>query len=199
VVAKEPYHATDPSIGAQVDRLARSGADVFYDVTSPKFAAQAIAAVAKTDWKPLHIVSNVSASKSLVFAPAGLEHAKGIISAAYLKEPEGAEWKADPAMVEYRDMLAKYAPKLNPNEYFNVYGWSEAQMMAAALDGMREPTREALMESARNLDFQVGTMLPGVRVQTTPTDGYPIEALRVQRFDGSQWRPVGEVVSAPGN
>ena len=197
VVAKESYEVTDPSVASQVKKLSSSGADTFLNVTTPKFSAQAIAAVAKSGWKPLHILNNVGASKTNVLAPVGLENAKGIVSTAYFKDPEDPEWADDAAMKEYKAQLKKSDPKANPNEPFNVYGWAAAATMTEALKGMKEPTRDALMKSVRNMDAKIPILLPGVDVKTSgETDGYPLEAMQIQQFDGKNWQLQGEVQEA---
>jgi branched-chain amino acid transport system substrate-binding protein len=196
VVDKEPYNVTDPTVSAQVGRLARSGADTFLNITTPKFSAQAIAAIAKSDWKPLHILNNVGASKTLVLKPVGLENGKGIISTQYFKDPEDPQWADDAAMKEYRSALKKHSPKSNPDDPFNMYGWTVAQTMAKALEQMKEPTRESLMEAVRNLDVEIGTMLPGNKIQTSADDGYPIEAMQIMEFDGSNWKLQGNLIEA---
>jgi branched-chain amino acid transport system substrate-binding protein len=194
VVAKESYEVTDPTVASQVSKLASSGADTFLNITTPKFSAQAIVAVAKSNWKPLHILNNVGASKALVLQPAGLENAKGIISTTYYKDPEDPKWANDPAMKEYKEGLKAYSSRSNPNDPFHVYGWGAAQTMVEALKNMKEPTREALMDSVRNLDQEVPILLPGIKVQTAPDDGYALEAMQVERFDGKNWKLVGDVV-----
>ncbi|MGZ8648383.1 MAG: ABC transporter substrate-binding protein, partial [Solirubrobacteraceae bacterium] len=127
VVEKESYNVTDPTVAAQVGRLARSSADTFLNITTPKFSAQAIATIAKSDWKPLHILNNVGASKSLVLKPVGLQNAKGIVSTSYFKDPEDPQWADDPAMMEYKVAMKKYAPRANAEEQLNMYGWAVAQ------------------------------------------------------------------------
>ena len=197
VVAKETYEATDPSVASQVKKLSTSGADTFLNVTTPKFSAQAIAAVAKSDWKPLHILNNVGASKTTVLAPVGLENAKDIVSTAYFKDPEDPEFADDAAMKEYKAQLKKSAPKANPNEPFHVYGWGAAATMTEALKGMKEPTRDELMKSVRNMDTEIPILLPGVKVKTSgESDGYPIEAMQIIQFDGKNWQRQGEVEEA---
>ena len=196
VVDKEAYNVTDPTVSAQIGRLARSGADTFLNITTPKFSAQAIAGIAKSDWKPLHILNNVGASKTLVIKPVGLENGKGIISTQYFKDPEDPQWADDAAMKEYRDALKKYSPKSNPDDPFNMYGWTVAGTMAKALEGMKEPTRESLMESVRDLDLDQGTMLPNNKIQTTADDGYPIEAMQIMEFDGNNWKLQGDLIEA---
>ncbi|MGH2709352.1 MAG: ABC transporter substrate-binding protein, partial [Actinomycetota bacterium] len=196
VVAKESYEVTDPTVASQVKTLAASGADAFLNITTPKFSAQAIAAIAKSDWKPLHILNNVGASKSLVLTPVGLENAEGIVSTQYFKDPEDPQWADDAAMKEYKDALKEHAPRANANDPFNAYGWTAAQTMVKALEGMKEPTRAALMESVRNMDTEIPMLLPEIKVQTTPEDGFPIEAMQIMRFDGENWKLQGDVIEA---
>ena len=196
VVAKESYEVTDPTVASQVKTLASSGADTFLNITTPKFSAQAIATIAKTDWKPLHILNNVGASKTLVLTPVGLENAKDIVSTAYFKDPEDPQWAEDQAMTEYKENLKKYAPRANPNESFCAYGWTAAATMVKALDDMKEPTRESLMESIRNMDTESPMLLPGIKVETSPDDGFPIEAMQIMQFNGKNWELQGEVIEA---
>jgi branched-chain amino acid transport system substrate-binding protein len=196
VVAKESYEVTDPTIATQMRELAGSGADTFLNITTPKFSAQAIVAVARSDWKPLHILNNVGASKTLVLEPAGLENAKGIVSTAYFKDPEDPRWDQDRAMNEYQTALRKYAPRANPNDPFNLYGWAVAQTMVEALKNMDEPTRESLMDSVRSLNLNLPIMLPGVQIKTSADDGYPIEAMQIQRFNGDRWVATGQLEEA---
>jgi branched-chain amino acid transport system substrate-binding protein len=151
IVARESYEVTDPSVAPQVSKLAGSGADTFLNVTTPKPGAQAIGAVAKSDWRPLHILNNVSASKTLVIKPVGFEAAQGIVSSTYFKDPEDPQWADDPAMKEYKAQLKKFGPKLNPNEPFNAYGWAAAATMVKALEQAgADLDREKLMEAVRN-------------------------------------------------
>jgi branched-chain amino acid transport system substrate-binding protein len=197
VVAKESYEVTDPTISSQMSKLKSSGADTFLNITTPKFSAQAIAAAAKLGWKPLHILNNVGASKALVLKPAGLDASQGIVSTAYFKDPEDPQWADDAAMKEYKAGLKKYAPRANPNDPFDVYGWAAAQTMVEALKGMKDPTRASLMDSVRSLNLDIPILLPGIKVQTGPDDGYPIEAMQVQRFEGDRWHLQGQVIQAP--
>jgi branched-chain amino acid transport system substrate-binding protein len=197
IVDRQSYEVSDPSVASQVNKLAASGADVFLDITTPKFGAQAVAAVAQTSWKPLHLLNNVSASKTQVLVPVGLENAQGIITTAYFKDPEDPQWADDEAMRTYKENLAKYEPDADPNETFNAYGWTVASTLVEALKQMKEPTRESLMEAVRNLDVEIPMLLPGIRVQTSPTDGYPIEAMQISQFRGENYHLIGEVIEAP--
>lgn len=194
VTAAESYEVTDPTIDSQVSKLATSKADVFLDITTPKFGAQAIHRLTELTWKPLHILNNVAASKSLVLKPAGLAASKGIVSTTYFKDPEDPRWASDPAMQEYKAGLQQYAPSADVNEPFNVYGWATANTMAKALEQMKQPTRAALMDTVRNANMEIPLLLPGVSVQTSPTDGYPIQDMQMMRFDGEHWQLLGNVI-----
>jgi branched-chain amino acid transport system substrate-binding protein len=198
VVAEESYEVTDPTVSSQMSKLASSDADTFLNITTPKFGAQAIVAADQLGWKVLHIINNVSASKLLVLEPAGLEKAQGLISTAYFKDPASPEWADDESMKEFKEALAKYEPRANPEDPNCVFGWAAASTMVDALEGMNEPTREALMESVRNMDEQVPILLPGIDVKTSgDSDGYPIEAMQIQKFQGDNWKLQGEVIQAP--
>jgi branched-chain amino acid transport system substrate-binding protein len=194
VIAAESYEVTDPTVDPQVSKLATSKADVFLDITTPKPAAQAIHHLTELSWKPLHILNGVAASKTLVLKPAGLAASKGIVSVAYLKDAEDPRWNNDPAMQEYKAGLKQYAPKLDVNEPFNVYGWAVASSMAQALGAMKQPTRQALMDVVRNQNAQLPLLLPGINVQTSPTDGYPIQDMQMIRFDGNRWQTISNVI-----
>jgi branched-chain amino acid transport system substrate-binding protein len=198
VVAEESYEVTDPTVSSQMAKLASSDADTFLNITTPKFSAQAIAAAAKLGWKVLHILNNVGASKTLVLEPVGLENAQGIVSTSYFMDPEDPQWAEDPAMMEYKQGLEQHAPRANPNDPFHVYGWAVANTMVEALKGMEEPTREALMDSIRDMDVEIPILLPGIKVQTNGNeDGYPIEAMQIMRFEGENWKLQNEVIQAP--
>jgi branched-chain amino acid transport system substrate-binding protein len=197
VVARESYEVTDPSVVPQVTKLAGSGADTFLNIATPKPAAQAIGAVAKSGWKPLHILNNVASSKALVLEPVGLKAAQGIVSTAYIKDPEDPQWANDAAMQEFKTNLKKYAPRANPNEPFNAYGWAVADTMIKALDQAGEDLdRDKIMETVRALDLEVPLLLPGIRVQTGEDDGYPIQAMQIMRFQGENWKLEGELVNS---
>jgi branched-chain amino acid transport system substrate-binding protein len=196
IVKAASYNVTDPTVAPQVDQLSRSGADTFLSITTPKPAAQAIAAVAKSSWRPLQILNNVGADKNLVLKPVGLQNAKGAISTAYFKDPQTAQWANDPAVKEYRAALKKYSPKSDPEDAFNMYGWTVATTMAKALEQMKHPTRAALMDAVRNMNLEQGTLLPGAKVQTTPDDGYPLEQMQIVKFDGQNWQLQGKLIEA---
>jgi branched-chain amino acid transport system substrate-binding protein len=197
IVARESYEVTDPSVAPQVSKLATSGADTFLDVTTPKPGAQAIGTVAKSDWRPLHILNNVAASKTLVLKPVGFKAAQGIVSTNYLKDPAVSDWDDDPAMQEYKTQLKKFAPKLNPDEPFNAYGWAAAATMVKALEQAGpDLNRDKLMDAVRNMDTEIGLLLPGIRIKTGEGDGFPIQSNQIMRFEGENWKLEGEVINA---
>jgi branched-chain amino acid transport system substrate-binding protein len=198
VVAEESYEVTDPTVSSQMAKLADSDADTFLNITTPKFSAQAIAAQAKLGWDVLHILNNVGASKKLVLEPVGLENAQGIVSTSYFMDPEDPQWADDPAMREYKTGLGRFEPRADPADPFHVYGWAVASTMIRALEGMEEPTREALMDSVRNMNTEIPILLPGIEVKTSGNeDGYPIEAMQIMRFEGENWKLQGDVIQAP--
>jgi branched-chain amino acid transport system substrate-binding protein len=198
IVDEQSYEATAPSVASQVKQLTGSGADVFLNISTPKFAAQSIATIAQTSWKPLHILNNVAASKAQVLQPVGLKNAQGIVSTAYFKDPEDQQWASDAAMVEYKTNLAKYEPDANPDDPYNAYGWTVANTMVKALEQMKEPTRAALMDAVRNLSVDVPMLLPGVKVQTSGSgDGFPIEAMQITQFKRETFELQGSVIQAP--
>jgi branched-chain amino acid transport system substrate-binding protein len=195
IVARESYEVTDPTITSQMRKLGASGADTFLNITTPKFSAQAIAAIAKSDWKPLHILNNVGASKKLVLEPVGLENATDIVSMTYFKDPEEPQWADDPAMQEYKAGLKEHEPKADPLDAFCAYGWTAASTMIEALKAMKEPTREALMEAVRTMDVEIPMLLPGVRVTMDgESDTYPISDMQIMKFNGENWELQGEVI-----
>jgi len=198
VVAEESYEVTDPTVSSQMSKLADSDADTFLNISTPKFGAQAIVAADKLGWDVLHIINNVSASKLLVLEPAGLEASQDLVSTAYFKDPASSEWEDDDAMVQFKDALGKFEPRANPEDPNCVFGWAAASTMVEALKGMEEPTRQALMDSARKLDLEVPILLPGIEVKMDGSgDGYPIEAMQIQRFEGENWQLQDEVIQAP--
>ena len=196
LVARESYEVTDPTVAPQVRQLlGAEGIDTIIQATTPKPAAQAIGAIAQSGFKPeTWMTSNVAASKSLVFEPVGLQAARGIIAPNYLKDPGSDEFQRDPDTQEYRDNLKRFAPRADPEEPFNVYGWAVAGTMIAALEKAgQDLTRESLMEAVRNLEVEQPLFIEGVRIKTGPNDPFPIESVQMQRFDGEAWEQVGDV------
>src|SRR6201990_442220 len=197
IIADKSYEVSDPSIDSQIVALRDSGADTFFSWAAPKGSAQAIRKVGEIGWKPRFFLANVSTSVAGVLKPAGFENAKGIISSAYLKDPTDPAWKDDPGIKAWRAFMEKYYPegdKLNSN---NVYGYAVAQTMVQVLKQCGDDlTRENIMKQAASLkDSSSDVMLPGIKINTSPDDFFPIEQMQLQKFDGEAWHLFGHVIT----
>jgi branched-chain amino acid transport system substrate-binding protein len=197
IIAEEGYETTEPTIDGHIVKLKSTGADVFISITTPKFAAQAIKKLAEIDWKPMHIVSNVSSSVGGVIKPAGFENAQGILSAAYAKDGADPQWDNDPGMKKFFAFLEKYYPEGNKIDGSVVYGYGAAQTMVKVLQMCGDNlTRENVMKQAASLkDFEPDTLLPGVKINTSATDFAPIKQLQMMRFKGEKWELFGNIIS----
>jgi branched-chain amino acid transport system substrate-binding protein len=196
IVAEESYEVAEPTIDSHIVKLKSSGADVYFSMTTPKFAAQSIKKVAELGWKPMYFQSNVGASVGSVLQPAGFENAQDILSAAYAKDGADAQWDNDEGMKKFYAFLAKYAPDANKADGSVVFGYGQAQTMVQVLKQAGDNlTRENIMKQAASLkDFAPDTLLPGVKINTGPTDFYPIEQLRMMRFKGQKWDLFGDII-----
>jgi branched-chain amino acid transport system substrate-binding protein len=197
IIAEESYETTEPTIDSHIVKLKATGADVFLNIATPKFAAQAIKKLAEIEWKPMHIVTNVSASVGAVIKPAGFENAQGILSAAYAKDGADSQWDNDPGMKKLFAFLEKYYPDANKLDGAVVYGYGAAQTMVKVLEMCGDNlTRENVMKQAASLkDFTPDTLLPGVKINTSATDFAPIEQLQMMRFKGEKWELFGDIIS----
>jgi len=197
IVSELSYDTTQPTVDSEMISLQASGADVFFDVTTPKFAAQAIRKAAELNWHPLHILNNVSASVGAVMKPAGFDHAKGVLSTAYLKDPSSPQWKDDPAYKTWLAFMEKYYPDGDRTSAFTVYGYAVAETMAHVLRTCGDDlSRENIMKQAASLhDLKLGLLLPGITVNTGPNDFAPIKQLQMMRFTGDRWDLFGPVIS----
>ncbi|RAY13669.1 branched-chain amino acid ABC transporter substrate-binding protein [Actinomadura craniellae] len=195
VVAEQSYEVADPSVDPQMRNLAGSGADVFLNVTTPKFGSQALAADAKnTRWNPLHIINNVAASLT-VLRPVGFPNVQNTVSAAYYKDPVDPQWANDAEMKRYKAAMAKYAPNADVNNQYNAFGWAAAASFHKTMQAMKCPTREGLRDAMRNLkDVRVDMLLPGISLNTGADDGFPIESMQLMRFKGERWELFGQVI-----
>ncbi len=198
IVAEASYEVTDPTVESQMIQLKSSGADVFFNVTTPKFAAQAISKAADLGWKPLHFLVNTSVNIKTVLAPAGLENSVGIITAEYRKDPADPQWADDAGVKEWKAWMAKYAPDANIADQNYVYGYSAAQVMVQVLKQCGDDlTRANVMKQAASLkDLQLPMLLPGVKINTSPTDYFPIETVRLSKFNGQAWELFGDVIES---
>ncbi len=197
IVAEASYEVTDPTVDSQIVALKASGAGVLFNITTPKFAAQAIRKVHDIGWRPLHFLNNVSSSVASVLQPAGLDKSVGLISVAYFKDPTDPAWKDDKAVQDYFAFMKKYYPEGNAADGLNAYGYAVAQTLVQALKQCGDDlTRENIMRQAASIkDLDVPMLLPGIRINTSPTDFYPIEQVQLMRFDGKTWVLFGDIVS----
>jgi branched-chain amino acid transport system substrate-binding protein len=198
IVSKVSYEVSDPTVDSQIVQLQASGADTFFNITTPKFAAQAIRKAYDIGWKPVHYLNNVSISVGSVLTPAGLEKSVGLITAAYLKEATDARWANDKGLEPWREFMKKYLPDGNIADNFNVYGYTVAATLHQVLKQCGDDlTRENVMRQAASMKgFRVDTLLPGITITTGPTDYAPLEAVQLQRFNGKQWELFGDVMSS---
>jgi branched-chain amino acid transport system substrate-binding protein len=194
IVSKISYEVTDPTIDSQMVTMKASGADVFFNITTPKFAAQAIKKAAEIGWKPVHYLNNVSASVGSVLVPAGLDNAVGLISTQYLKDPTDPQWATDKAYLDWLEYMKKYYPGGDLKDASNVFGYNVAQGVVQVLKQAGDNlTRENIMKQAASMDFTLPMLLPGVNVKTGPDDFYPIEREQLIRFTGKSWERFGKV------
>lgn len=192
VVRELTYAATDPTVDSQIVSLQSSGADAFLDATIAKFGAQAIRKAYDIGWKPLYFISNIASSVPIVLKPAGLEKSIGVISALYLKVPGDPRWENDPDYREYRAFMKKYYPSGNPDDATNIWGYSWAYTLEYVLRRCGDNlTRENLMAQATHLQsVHVPMLLPGITLNTSPTDYRPIKQFILHKFDGQRWVPI---------
>ena len=200
IVAEASYEMSDPTIDSQIIKLKSAGADLFFNASTPKFAAQAIKKNAELGWKPVHILDINATSVGAVMQPAGLEASKGVISVNYGKDPLDPTWKDDPGMKKYFDFMAKYFPEGDKNSNFNTYGYSTAQLMVHVLKQCGDDlTRENVLRQATNLkNVQLDLSLPGIVGNTTPNDYRVNKQLQMMRFNGERWELFGPILEDSG-
>jgi branched-chain amino acid transport system substrate-binding protein len=197
VVAEVPYEITDPTVDSQVISLKESGADIIFLAATPKTAVQAIRKMAELNWKPIRLLASISNSIGAVMKPAGLEVANGILSAGYLKDPSDPLLKDDPAVKEWEVFMAKYYPEGDRTNTFTAYGYLVAQTMAQVLRQCGDDlTRENVMRQAANIkDLELGLLLPGIKINTSPTDYFPVKHMQMTRFNGETIELLGPLYS----
>ena len=197
ILVEMPYEPADPTVDSQIVRLKASGADIFINITTPKFAAQAIKKVAELGWKPLHILNNVSASIGSVLRPAGFENAKGIITTTYLKDPTDPALAKDPGLMAWTAFMDKYYPEGDKTNSSNVSAHATAALLVQVLKQCGDNlTRENVMRQAANLkDVELEMVMPGIKVNTSPKDYFPLEELQMRRFSGERWESFGPILS----
>jgi branched-chain amino acid transport system substrate-binding protein len=196
IVAEEPYELTQPTIESNIVKLKSMGVDAVVSFSTPKFAAQTIKKMGELDWKPVHIVANVSNSVGAVMKPGGFENAQGVISAGWVKDGSDPQWDNDPAMKAYYAMLEKYAPEISRTDIFAVISYSAGLALKKVIEQAGDNlTRENIMKQAASLkDFKNEALLPGILVNTGPDDFFPIEQFQLMRFKGERWELFGSVM-----
>ncbi len=197
VVAKVSYEVTDPTVDSQILTLQASGADTFINITTPKFGAQAVRKAWDSGWKPLHIINNVSASVGSVLTPAGLDKSVGLLTLQYYKDPNDPQWKDDPNMLEWRAFMGRYYRDGDPKDASNLYAYLTAQTMVHVLKACgNDLTRENVMKQAASIKaLKLPLMLPGMTLNTSPTDYFLVKQGQLAKFTGTQWQGFGDVLS----
>jgi ABC-type branched-subunit amino acid transport system substrate-binding protein len=197
IVKKASYEVSDPTVDSQILTLQGSGADTFINITTPKFAAQAVRKAWDSGWKPLHIVNNVGASVGSVLVPAGLDKSVGLLTMQYYKDPNDPQWKDDPAMLEWRGFMGRYYREGDPKDASNLYAYITVNLMVQILKQCgNDLTRENVMRQAANLkNIKLPLLLPGMTINTSPTDYFPIEQGQLAKFTGTLWQGFGELIS----
>jgi branched-chain amino acid transport system substrate-binding protein len=196
IVATASYETTDANVDSQIVTLQAADADVFFNISSPKFAAQAIRKAYNIGWRPRQYLTSGSSSVAAVLQPAGLEKSIGIISAGYIKDPTDIQWQSEKSYKDWLAWMKKYNSDADVADRFNVYGYSAAQTLEIVLRQCGDDlTRENVMRQAANLeDVQLPMMLPGILLNTSPTNFRPIRQMELQRFDGERWVLFGGIV-----
>ncbi|SKA21967.1 amino acid/amide ABC transporter substrate-binding protein, HAAT family (TC 3.A.1.4.-) [Enhydrobacter aerosaccus] len=198
VVKHVTYEVTDPTVDSQIIQLKDSGANVFFNIATPKFAAQAIRKAGEIGWKPAQYLNNVSASVASVMKPAGFDNSQGVITASYLKDPTDKQWDDAADMKSWRAWMAKNMPGANTGDANYVFAYSVASLMVETLKRCGDNlTRENVMKQAAGFQkLQLPLLLPGITINTSATDYYPIQAVQLSRFKGETWELFGDVMHA---
>ncbi len=195
MVVQATYETADPTVDSQLVTLQGAAPDILVTIATPKFAAQAIRKVAQLNWKPMHLLTNVSVSVGAVMQPAGMENGIGIISSAYAKDPTDPAWDNDAGMQQWRAFMAKYYPEGDVKDAGNLFGFGISLTMGQVLKQCgTDFSRENLMKQATSLDYECPVLLPGIRVQTTSTDYHPIKGVQLMRWTGKTWERFGDVI-----
>jgi len=195
IVKSLPYEVTDPTVEAQVLEMAASGANVFFNVTTPKFAAQAIKKACEIGWKPLHLLNNVSSSVGAVMKPAGLECSQGVITAQYQKDPTDPQWHDSEGYKEWSAFMDEYFPDADRSDVNYAYGHSMGSLVHHVLANCEDLSRAGIMKCAANVkELQLPMIIPGITITTSPTDFRAIQAEQLSRFEGDRWQLFGDII-----
>ena len=198
IVKHVTYEVTDPTVDSQVIQLKDSGANVFFNISTPKFAAQSMRKAGDINWKPAQYLNNVSSSVASVMKPAGFDNVQGVLTAAYLMDPTDHQWDDNAEMKAWKEWMGKHNAGASLSDASNVFAYSVSTLMHETLKKCGDDlTRENLMKQAANFQkFPLKMALPGITVSTSPTDYYPVQAVQLQRFKGDTWDLFGDVMHA---
>lgn len=197
IKARATYETTDPTVDSQMIQLQASGCDVLVTVAIPKFGALAIRKMAEINWKPLHILNGIASSVGATLKPAGLENAKGIISDSSFKDPTDPQWRTDAGYKQWSAFMDKYYPDGDKTDNQTVYGYSMANTTVQVLKQCGDDlTRENVMKQAASMhNFELPMLLPGIAINTSPTDFQMIKQAQMRRFNGERYVPFGPILS----
>lgn len=198
IVSAVTVMATDPTVDSQVLALQASGCDVLLNAGPGKTASQAIRKAGELGWKPLHFVNNNSAGVDAFIKPAGFQHAQGLVTAQYRKDPVDPVWAEDPGVVAWKAWMAKYCPEASLTDEFYTHGYSVAQTVVQVIRQCGDDlTRENVMRQAADLrSVALPLLLPGIVLKTSATDFYPMQSMRLSRFAGERWQLFGDTIGA---
>jgi branched-chain amino acid transport system substrate-binding protein len=197
IVSALTYNTSDPTIDSQIVSLRASGADTLLIAAVPKFAAQAIRKAHDIDWHPLKFLVGVGSSIAGAIRPAGFEASKGVISAAYQKDPADPQWKDDADMKAWNEWMDRYNPRIDRSDYYAPYGYNIGFAVVQILKQCGDDlTRENVMKQASSLDMELPLLLPGIRLKTSPADLRPIKQMRLVRFDGERYVLFSDVLAS---
>ena len=195
LVTAATYEVQDPTIDSQIVKLKASGADVLVIAATPKFAAQSIRKVYEIGWRPLTFLSNVAVWINTVMEPAGVEAGVGILSTAYIKDPDDPAWKDDPGVRGWREFMIKYVPDADLHDTNYVNSYNSAMALEAVLKACGDDlsTENILRQAYAIKDLELPMLLPGIKVNTSPTDHVPVDQMQFMRFNGKSWERFGEL------
>ena len=191
------YEVTDPTVDSQMIQLKNTGANVFFNITTPKFAAQAIKKAHEIEWKPVHYLNNVSSSFGSVFRPAGIPASQGVMLALYRKDVNDAQFASAADVVAFKAFMAKYMPNADIKDDTHNYGYSVSHTLIETLKKCGDTlTRENIMAQAASIKgFEAPLLLPGIKINTSPTDFYPLQSVQMARVKGESFELFGEILS----
>lgn len=202
IVVEAPFETSSPTIDSQIIQIKNANPDIFINIATPKFAAQAIKKIGELGWSPVQFVTNVSTSVSTVLKPAGLQSSQNVMSAAFIKDPSDPSWKDDPAMNEWREFMTKWYPEGDRADYNNTISYGAAKALVEVLKRCGDNlTRENFMKQMQNIDMEIGVYLPGMKIRTSETDWAPMKQLQLMKFKGESWELFGPLLDgrAAGN